>query len=74
MYEASQAPFLMHQTLQEVLQAGKSTAAENKTIPRSIISVEDLPLMKRPISISGHASIEPKFATGTSALRRDKGA
>ena len=32
------------------------------------------PFMKSPMMISGHAAIEPKFATGTSAPRIESGA
>ena len=44
-----------------------STAAENARIPRLISREEEFPVINSPISISGHAIVEPKFATGTKA-------
>ena len=52
----------------------KSTAAENSNMPISIISPDERVLKNKPISMTGHASIEPKLAIGTSALLIERGA
>ena len=52
----------------------KITAAENSNMPISIISPDERVLNNKPISMTGHASIEPKLAIGTSALLIERGA
>ena len=43
-------------------------------MPISIISPDERVLKNKPISMTGHASIEPKLAIGTSALLIERGA